>query len=269
LPSFVGNIVGSFVDRFGLVLFSREMLTHHKLKVYEKALAFGACAEELSAPWGRRHAITEHFRRAAESIVLNIAEAARLLSGPDKANTLDYALGSALECAACLDIASIKRRLSPERSLTEKKRLLEVARMLVGLRKAWLQSEMSEEHSSYQTEPSVSGVAVLFHHESLYVYQVGLDFIRWFVGLPGGGELSDRLCREVDKSATSLVLNVAEGNGRYSELDHRRFLEIAAGSAVKAAAYLDLYEQKNLPARRESMQGRELLSRVIAMLNRF
>ena len=48
LPFFVGNIVGSFVD--GLVLFSGEMLTHHKLKVYEKALAFGACAEEFSAP---------------------------------------------------------------------------------------------------------------------------------------------------------------------------------------------------------------------------
>jgi len=32
----------------------------------------------------------------------------------------------------------------------------------------------------------------------LDVYQVGLDFMRWFVGLPGGRELSDRLCREVD-----------------------------------------------------------------------
>ena len=77
------------------------MLTHHRLKVYEKALALGAGAEELSASWGRRHAIVEHFRRASESIVLNIAEGARLKSGPDKARTLDYALGSTLECAAC------------------------------------------------------------------------------------------------------------------------------------------------------------------------
>jgi four helix bundle protein len=86
------------------------MLTHHRLKVYEKALAFGAGAEELCASWGRRHAIVEHFRRAAESFVLNMAEGARLMSGPDKGNTLDYALGSTLECAACLDIASIKGR---------------------------------------------------------------------------------------------------------------------------------------------------------------
>jgi four helix bundle protein len=87
--------------------------------------------------------------------------------------------------------------------------------------------------------------------------------------LPDGRELSDRLCREVDKSATSVVLNVAEGNGRYSQLDHRRFVEIAAASAVKAAAYLDLYQQKALRARVETTPGREFLSRMVAMLNRF
>ena len=64
------------------------------------------------------------------------------------------------------------------------------------------------------------------------MYQVGLDFVRWFIGLPGARDLSGRLCREIDKSATSVVLNVAEGNGRYSELDHWRFLEIAAASAA-------------------------------------
>ena len=68
---------------------------------------------------------------------------------------------------------------------------------------------------------------------------------------------------------TSVVLNVAEGNGRYSELDHRRFLEMAAASAVKAAAYLDLYQQKALTARMETSQGRELLSRIVAMLSGF
>jgi four helix bundle protein len=245
------------------------MLTHHRLKVYEKALTLGAGAAELSASWGRRHAIVEHFRRASESIVLNIAEGARLVSGPDKARTLDYALGSTLECAACLDIATIKGCLSHERSFTEKRCFLEITRRLIGLRKAWLLSVMNEEPSPYQAEPSTPGFEVLFHHESLDVYQVGLDFMRWFIGLPDGRELSDRLCREVDKSATSVVLNVAEGNGRYSELDHRRFLEIAAASAVKAAAYLDLYQQKALPARVETAPGGELLSRIVAMLNRF
>jgi len=245
------------------------MLTHHDLKVYQKALALAACAEELSASWGKRHAIVSQYRRASESIVLNIAEGARLHLGPDKAMTLDYAIGSTLECAACLDIASIKGCLTQEKSLTEKGRYLEITRMLIGLRKAWLQNVISEEPSPYHAEPALPESTALFHHESLDVYQVGLEFVRWFVDLPSGRELSTRLCREIDRSATSVVLNVAEGNGRYSELDHRRFLEIAAGSAVKTAAYLDLYQQQALPACVETAHGRELLSRIIAILNRF
>ena len=93
--------------------------------------------------------------------------------------------------------------------------------------------------------------------------------MRWFVDLPGGRDLSERLCRQVDQCATATILNVAEGNGRYSELDHRRFLEMAAASAVKAVAYLKLSEQKALSTSIQTAQGRELLSRIIAMLNGF
>ena len=156
-----------------------------------------------------------------------------------------------------------------ERSVGEKRRYLEITRRLVGLRKAWLQSVLSEEPTPNQAEPSRPAVEVLFRHETLDVYQVGLDFMRWFVSLPGGADLSDRLGREVDKAATSVGLNVAEGNGRYSELDHRRFLEIAASSAVKTTAYLDLYPEKELPACVETAPGRELMSRIIAMVTRF
>jgi len=245
------------------------MFTHHNLKVYDKALTLAGCAEKLSAPWGRRHAVVEQFRRASESIVLNIAEGARLPAAPDKAKTLDYAIGSSLECAACLDIASIKGFLNRETTLAEKRSYAEVTRMLVGLRKAWLVKVMREEPDPYQPGSADPDPEPLFHHESLDVYKTALEFMAWFVGLPGAMELSDRLCRQVDKSATSLVLNVAEGNGRYSELDHRRFLEMAALSAVKAAAYLDLYQRKAIPTRVETLEGKELLSRIIAMLNRF
>jgi hypothetical protein len=71
-----------------------------------------------------------------------------------------------------------------------------------------------------------------------------LEFTRGFIALPGALELNERLCREIDNSATSVILNVAEGNGRYSELDHHRFLDIASASVAETAAYLDLYERK-------------------------
>ena len=130
------------------------MLTHHKLKVYDKALVVGAYACQLSASWGRRHAIAEHYRRAAESVVLNIAEGARLKSGADKTRTLDYAVGSTLECAACLDLARIKGRLSAEAATVEKKQILEITRMLIGLRKSWQQWSLHEEPISQEAEPS-------------------------------------------------------------------------------------------------------------------
>ena len=55
----------------------------------------------------------------------------------------------------------------------------------------------------------------------------------------------------------------------HSQLDHLRFLEIAATSAVKTAAYLELYQQKALPACVETAPGRELLGRILALLNKF
>ena len=75
-----------------------------------------------------------------------------------------------------------------------------------------------------------------------------------------------RLDRQVDKAATSVVLNIAEGNGRYPEGDRRRFLDIAEASAVKAAAYLDLcvHNAELDPGQRGC--GVQLLGRIGLML---
>jgi len=58
-------------------------------------------------------------------------------------------------------------------------------------------------------------------------------------GLPGGPELSSRPLRQIEKAGTSLVLNIAEGNGRCLEADRRKFLETAESATVKAGAFLD------------------------------
>ena len=97
----------------------------------------------------------------------------------------------------------------------------------------------------------------MFPHEKL-----------WFVSLPGASDLSGRLSRQIDEGATSIVLNIAEGNGRYSELDLRRFLDVAEGSAVKVAAYLDLAVQRRTLCQAECDPGKKLLGRIVAMLSR-
>jgi len=242
------------------------MFSHEKLRVYDKALASVASLAQHSALWDKRHAVVDHLLRASESIVVNIAEGARLRSTGTKQRMLDYALGSALECAACLDIAVLKQFLPADQAYGQKHRLCEVFKMLVGLRKSWELCALGEVPPAYGSREDSAQPGPLFAHERLEVYRVGLEFSGWFNGLPAGAELSSRLFRQVDKAGTSVVLNLAEGNGRYPEQDRRNFLDIAEVSAVKAAAYLDLCHRKEglEGAQRES--GVERLGRIASML---
>ena len=228
------------------------MFPHEKLQVYSRALDFTAQVAMLSSSWDTKHAVVDHFSRAAESIVLNLAEGARLSFGPMKLTSLDYALGSSLECAACLDIAHIKSLLAGPQFEHEKRRVCEITKMLVGLRRAWSDSSESvlrEEHVQYPVAAEKSEAQPLFNHERLDIYRVSLDFVRWFVALAPAQELTAPF-RPVDKAATSVVLNIAEGNGRYARLDHKRFLQVAQSSAVKTAAHLDLCVAKKVLTQR-------------------
>ena len=78
----------------------------------------------------------------------------------------------------------------------------------------------------------------------------------------------NRLLRQVDDCATSMVLNIAEGNGRYSYLDQRRFLHTAHSALVKTAAYLDLCLVKGLNPQGADITGKRVLDRIAAMLTR-
>jgi len=93
------------------------MFPHEKLHVYGKSLAFVAGASTISASWSKNHAVVDQLGRASESLILNLADGARLRSAQSKLRALDYAIGSGLECAGCLDIARIKGLLgTSERS---------------------------------------------------------------------------------------------------------------------------------------------------------
>src|SRR2546421_712103 len=112
----------------------------------------------------------------------------------------------------------------------------------------------------YGGPPSSEPQEGYFAHEPLEVYQISLGFMRWFNGLPAGAELASRLCRQNDKAATSLILNLAEGYGRTGEGDRLRFLATAESAAVRASAYLDLCVSKAELEAGEQEPGVELLS---------
>ncbi len=45
---------------------------------------------------------------------------------------------------------------------------------------------------------------------------------------------------QLDRASTSIVLNLAEGNGKFTPPDRCRFFDIARGSALECAAALDV-----------------------------
>jgi len=64
---------------------------------------------------------------------------------------------------------------------------------------------------------------------------------------------------------TSMVLNIAEGNGRFSDADQARFLGTSHESAIKLAARLDLCVTQNLLPQDEVVGWKALLQRVSVM----
>ncbi len=245
------------------------MLSHEKLQVYGKALEFAARAAVWCTTWDKKHALVDHLSRAAESILLNLAEAGRQRGAPGRLRIVDYAIGSSLECAGCLDVARIKELLTSQFCHNEKCQLCEITKMLIGLRKAWGQSMAREETPAYRTRPLKEIPEQLFHHEGLDVYRAAISFMEWFESQTEGKALSNRLFRQLDECGTSIVLNIAEGNGRYAELDHQRFLEIAQSAAVKASVYLDLGVKRALLAEGKASAGKEVLRRISAMVSGF
>ena len=79
-----------------------------------------------------------------------------------------------------------------------------------------------------------------FDHEKLAVYQLAIEFVAWAQSLVDGAILTGPLRDQLDRAASSIPLNVAEGNGKLSKRDRCRFLEVARGSALECAACLDV-----------------------------
>lgn len=237
------------------------MFSLEKLKVYDRALAAVATLAQLSANWNRRHAVVDQLLRASESVVLNIAEGARLRSSPQRQHILDYAIGSALECAACLDIAHCKQWLLQTEALDQKRALCEVVKMLFGLRRAWKGNELRESPDVYKVQEPW-----LFAHEGLEAYQCSLKVVAWFHALPGGAELSTRWFRQLDKAVTSVVLNIAEGNGRRMEADRGRFFESAESSAMKVNTYIQLTQRTGEMSVEAAQRGLAFVDRVAPLV---
>lgn len=233
---------------------------HEKLIVYQKGMRFVGGGSALLDRLPRRVAACDHLDRAAESILLNIAHASSTWSPKERIVYLGHANGSALECAACLDVFVAKKLLATEDVYPGKSLLAEVVSMLISMRKT-ATNRIREEHAVYRTKKGR-----LFDHEDLDLYQVALQLVAWLESMLAHFSCSADLRTKLDKSTTSIVLNIAEGNGRFTGVDQAKFYETAYKATIQSASLVDLATAKGASDVSSVEPGRELLRRIAAML---
>ncbi len=84
-----------------------------------------------------------------------------------------------------------------------------------------------------------------FDHEKLNVYQSAIQFIGWASELLSELPRSCAVHIQLERAMTSIPLNIAEGNGKYTPANRCRFFDIARGSALECAACLDVMVARN------------------------
>ena len=104
-------------------------------------------------------------------------------------------------------------------------------------------------------------------HERLDVYHLALDFLVFanevIERLPRGrSHLADQFTR----ASTSIVLSLAEGAGKHSKPDKRRYYLTARGSATESAALLDVCMRLGLIDEPGHQAGKQMLVRIVSML---
>jgi len=73
---------------------------------------------------------------------------------------------------------------------------------------------------------------------------------------------------ELIRASQSLPRNIAEGNGKRSRADRKRFFQIARGSALECAAILDELLIMKVLHEAEVQEGKKLLHRIVSMLTK-
>jgi four helix bundle protein len=113
---------------------SRECwFDHENLDVYREAIALVAWLSALTEGTVRIGDVKDQLDRAVSSIPLNIAEGNGKYAIKDRCRFFDIAHGSALECAAGLDVLVARGKLTEEQIRPGKERLQRIVRMLIGL----------------------------------------------------------------------------------------------------------------------------------------
>ncbi len=109
---------------------------------------------------------------------------------------------------------------------------------------------------------------MVFGHEQLDVYRAAIEYVGWAfrycAKLKGHRNAKDQLLR----ASQAIPLNIAEGNGKATTGDRRRYFEITCGSALECAAIQDVLQVCGALGSEENVRNKSLLDRIVAMLTK-
>ncbi len=106
-------------------------MNHESLDVYRAAIALLALANTIVAELPAGYAaVKDQFRRAALSVVLNIAEGYGKPGKQDQRRYYSIARGSAMECGAVIDVLAVLNLIADENRRGAKALAVRVVQML-------------------------------------------------------------------------------------------------------------------------------------------
>ena len=106
----------------------------------------------------------------------------------------------------------------------------------------------------------------MFDHEKLNVYQRAVEFVAWVDDVLQEIPKSLAVHNQLDRASTSIPLNIAEGNGKFTGPDRCKFFDTARASALECAACLDVLVAKRRLTVDKAYHGKELLVPIVSML---
>jgi four helix bundle protein len=107
---------------------------------------------------------------------------------------------------------------------------------------------------------------IYFDHEKLDGHREAISFCAWVGDFLAAISAKAAAKDQLDRASTSIPLNIAEGNGKFSAKDRSRYLEVARGSALECAACLDVLLARKLVTEQQVEEQKEKLARIVQML---
>ncbi len=111
---------------------------------------------------------------------------------------------------------------------------------------------------------------IKFNFENLEVWQKAVEFALAVLNLSGKINLRQkhfRLIEQLESASTSVALNIAEGQGRYSKKEFIHFLYVARGSLYETITLLIILNRYNCISDKQLMTARVQTEEIGKMLS--